>query len=140
VLEEKETNPLLRSQIGEYREFIRSFVKQNAIMDKSFFIVVPYNSEQISSSGGGILGGLFGGGNKKKETLEKVEADVTPQLLRKIEQLNQRVEQVVSGLTQIGLRAVPLNDNELIDLFYNLYNPSSVEKKGVETGQESAVA
>ena len=44
-------------------------------------------------------------------------------------QLNQRVDQVISGLNQIGLRVVALNDEELTEFFYNLYNPETVEKK-----------
>ena len=43
-------------------------------------------------------------------------------------QLNQRTDTVINGLNQIGLRAVALNDEELIELFYNLYNPATVEK------------
>src|SRR3990167_1661705 len=43
----KEQSALLQSQIGEYREFIRSFVKDNPIMAKSFFVVVPFSPSAI---------------------------------------------------------------------------------------------
>lgn len=136
VLENKETNPLLKTQIQEYREFIRSFVSQNAIMDKNFFVVVPYEGAQLGETASGFLGGLLGG--KKKKTDEKKDPavpEVDENLERKIDQLNQRADQVIASLTQIGLRAVPLKDNELVDLFYNLYNPSSIEKRGVDKSE-----
>ncbi|MFH1192967.1 MAG: hypothetical protein V1656_01460, partial [Candidatus Jorgensenbacteria bacterium] len=49
-----------------------------------------------------------------------------------LEQLEHRVSQVIDGLEQIGLRAAPLGDGELVELFYNLYNPQLVEKRGME--------
>jgi len=39
---------------------------------------------------------------------------------------------VVGGLNQMELRAIPLNDDEIIELLYNLYNPEDIEKKGIE--------
>ena len=55
---------------------------------------------------------------------------------QKIAQINQRTEIVVSGLSQMGLRAVPLEDEELIELFYNLYNPEAVEKKDLKIAEQ----
>jgi hypothetical protein len=43
---------------------------------------------------------------------------------------------VLAGLARIGLRAVPLNDEELIELFYNFYNPEAVEKKTIALAKE----
>jgi hypothetical protein len=74
--------------------------------------------------------GLFKFGFKsKKSVLEE-------SLEQKMVQLNQRTEQVINGLGQIGLRVVALNDEELIELFYNLYNPESVEKKELRIAKE----
>ncbi|MBN2197756.1 hypothetical protein JW698_00955 [Candidatus Wolfebacteria bacterium] len=117
-----ENNELLKNQISEYIEFIRSFVELNAVMAKTFFVVVPYDAMSISSGGKKLLG-IFGfGKNKTKSSLDQT-------LNQKIVQLNQRTEQVISGLSQIGLRAVALEGEELVELFYNLYNPESKEKK-----------
>lgn len=132
-IENEETNPLLKTQIGEYREFIKSFTSQNAIMNKSFFVVVPYDPVDISSL---IPKGVFGGFGKKNEPTSAQKEDEEKRFSQHAGQLAQRTEQVVSGLSQIGLRAVPLNDNELIELLYNLYNPEAVEKKGLSLPQE----
>ena len=116
----EETNELLQNQISEYIEFIRSFVEMNAVMSKTFFVVVPYDPVVIPTGGKKILG-LFGG---KKNT-----APLEENLEQKLAQLNQRADQVLNGLSQIGLRVVALNDEELVELFYNLYNPETTEKK-----------
>jgi len=117
-----ETNELLKNQISEYIEFIRSFVELNAVMAKTFFVVVPYDSIVIPSGGKKILEFFKFGSKTKISALEE-------SLEQKITQLNQRTEQVINSLTQVGLRVVALEDKELIELFYNLYNPETVERK-----------
>jgi type IV secretory pathway VirB4 component len=127
--QDDESNELLKNQISEYVEFIRSFVESNEIMAKTFFVVVPYDSVSIAQGGKKFLGFLGFGGKKSMSSLEKT-------FEQKIIQLNQRTDQVISGLVQTGLRAVPLNDEELIELFYNLYNPESVEKKDLKIAEQ----
>ena len=63
---------------------------------------------------------------------EKKQQDKNEGWEQKTTQLNQRTDTVINGLNQIGLRAVALNDEELIELFYNLYNPATVEKKDLK--------
>ncbi len=134
--EGREPNELLKNQISEYREFIRAFVAENDIMNKSYFVVVPY--EPIKLPGGeAVTKGFFGLLKRKgvaKPTERLPEADLKPeeQLEKHVEQLTHRTNQIIEGLNQVGLRAIPLNDEELIELFYNLYNPGAVEKKGLK--------
>lgn len=122
--ENQETNELLKNQIFEYGEFVNSFVSQNAIMSKNFFVVVPFDPIRISETGGKLKNKIFGmfGGKETAGSQQKTEQEY-------LEQLDQRVNGVVDGLNQIGLRTVPLNDAELSELFYNIYNPSTIEKK-----------
>ncbi len=124
---QNEPNELLKIQIEEYIKFINSFVAENAIISKNFFVVVPYESIVIVNQARGLLG-IF---NKSKPSL-KEKTDEETRLRENLEQLNHRVDQIVNGLGQIGLRAAPLNDEELTELFYNLYNPQLTEKKGLE--------
>lgn len=122
---DEEKNELLKIQIEEYAEFIRSFVEENPIISKSFFAVVPYDPVRIASQAKGVLG-LF-----KKTPKEEGEKAAEEQERKNIEQLNRRVEQVTAGLEQVGLRATALETQELTELYYNLYNPQLVEKKGL---------
>lgn len=120
----KETNELLRSQILEYKEFIKSFVQQNEIMTKTFFVVVSYDPMAIPTREGLSKFIPF-----LKQTSSQAQTQKGEARQRSLTQLTQRVDQVIANLAPIGLRAVILNREELIELFYNLYNPESVEKK-----------
>lgn len=131
--QETEENELLKNQISEYIEFIRSFVEQNAVMAKTFFVVVPYESINVSKAGADILSSLKFWEKKSVKT-EKEKKDEGVE--QKIMQVNQRSEQVAAGLSQIGLRVVALNTEELIELFYNLYNPAAIEKKELKIAKE----
>ncbi|MBI2592887.1 MAG: ATP-binding protein [Candidatus Colwellbacteria bacterium] len=128
-LEEREAgevNGLLKSQIAEYRDFIKNLVQVNAIMVKSFFIVVPLDSVTIPvGRDSPLLPGFLGGGKTGVVTTDAVNP-------AHIEKLGQRAEQVITGLRQIGLRAVNLEDSELFELLYNFYNPRTVEKRSAE--------
>jgi len=131
-LAEKEENELLKNQVTEYQAFVREFVEQNAIMTKTFFAGVPYERSALPTKKGMLASLPFG---KKQE--EPARPQTNEELAHDIRQLRQRTEQVVAGLQSIGLRAVPLNNEELIELFYNLYNPEAVEKKGLTIAQSN---
>ncbi|MBI3046213.1 MAG: hypothetical protein HYY86_01540 [Candidatus Harrisonbacteria bacterium] len=129
-LEERELleeNELLKNQVTEYREFIKNLVTQNAIMEKRFFIAVPYDPVQIPQVGMDLAEKALGW--LKSKTAKTPEQKKSENLEESLEQLEKRVDQVISGLNQTGLRAVPLNNDELLELFYNLYNPATIEKK-----------
>jgi type IV secretory pathway VirB4 component len=120
-----EPNELLKNQLSEYISFIQGFVKENEIMTKQFFIVVPYEGAAFADVKKGFSGfsSLF---SKKKKSSKQTEQETITQ---KRSQVKQRIDEVISGIERIGLRAVPLEDDELLELFYNLYNPETVEKK-----------
>ncbi len=124
--QEEETNQLLKIQIEEYIAFIRQFVEENQIIAKTFFVVVPHHKLVKLPTATGLLGGIFG----------KPQTPAEPQMSDEetLQQLSQRVEQVIGGLEQIGLRAIPLEDEELTELFYNLYNPQLVEREKTSIG------
>ena len=137
IREDQETNELLKNQISEYREFIHAFVAENVIMNKTYFIVVPYEPIKLTGKSEELTKKLLGFLKKRgvqgpTQRLPEHELGPEKQLEHHIEQLAQRVNQVIAGLNQIDLRVVPLNDEEIIELFYNLYNPEAVEKKGLE--------
>lgn len=133
----KEVNPLLRSQIAEYREFIRAFVSQNAIMDKKFFVVVPFDPVRLPAAAGRATKKIFGFLSKTKTEAAAGPLVEDQNLTQYLGQLGQRADQVIAGLNQIGLRAVALNSEETTELLYNLYNPGTTEKEGIELAKET---
>lgn len=115
-----ETNELLRIQTEEYAGFVRSFVELANIMEKFFYIVVPFAlSEKRSDGFFSGLTALWGGAKSVLEAGRFGEYKT---------QLWQRVELVISGLGRLGVRAVPLSTDELLELFYGLYRPGAKEK------------
>jgi type IV secretory pathway VirB4 component len=133
----QETNELLKTQIAEYLEFIKSFVANNAIMDKTFFVVVPYDPVYIPQAAKGLMGFVkkaIPGQQEGSPTSQK--KDESENLQQNLQQLRQRVDQAIAGLQQIGLRAIPLDTEESIELIYNLYNPQMIERGNLEIAKE----
>jgi hypothetical protein len=127
-----EKNELIKVQIDEYINFIRGFVEQNAIISKIFFVTIPYDPVKIGAQASGLLG-LF-----RKSPSKEVQQEAAVKIEENLEQLSHRSQQAMEGLGQIGLRAVPLEDEELIELFYNLYNPQLQDKKVAGISEETA--
>ncbi len=127
LLEERYTkglDDLMRSQIHEYISFIKDFTERANIMSKNFFIVVPYDPSLVSRGGGvvGTLGALLPNAAQNAPALsnEQFEEFRT--------QLEQRVSVVEQGLVRTGVRVVKLGTEEVIELFYKLFNPGELEK------------
>ena len=117
--EKKQTNELLRIQIREYVEFIKNFVKTTNIVSKTFYIIVSYALSGIG--GGNFLDKIFG----KKTVPVAGDSQFDENKL----QLQQRADVVRQGLVRSGIRIVSLNTEELIELFYKIFNPGELEKE-----------
>lgn len=120
AVQQRESNELLKNQASEYIEFIKGFVKKNDIMTKNFFAIVPYDGNGVKEIQRGISR-FIPFLKKKKQTVDESRE-------QKVGQLRQRIDEVVGGIEQIGLRAIQLNDDEILELYYNLYNPQDVSK------------
>ncbi|MAF79810.1 hypothetical protein CL629_01895 [bacterium] len=125
----EEQNELLKIQIGDYIEFVKTFVRDNPIVTKTFFIVVPYETPKASAPTKGLLG-FF-----KKKPASKAKTDERMEHQKQTFQLGQRVDEVIQGLGGIGVHAQPLEDEEITELFYNLYNPALIEKEDLAIAQ-----
>ncbi len=108
-------NELMRIQLREYMDFISSFTEQVEIMTKNFFVVVPYTPLQINT--GNVPSFL------KKKTTESEKSD---RFFEHRTQLEQRISIVEQGLSRIGVRTALLGTNELIELFYHIFNPDDL--------------
>jgi type IV secretory pathway VirB4 component len=134
-----EESPLLKSQIDEYVEFVKGFVQKNAIMEKTFLVVVPFYPIGLGLGKKSGAFSFFGGG--KKAVPKATSGANAPALAKNPEtekdfqenlaQLGQRSGQIISELSNIGLEATLLENDALIELFYNFYNPQTVERENI---------
>jgi hypothetical protein len=115
----KQTNELLKNQVVEYGEYVKRLVEFADIMDKQFYIVIPYDTYRarnvtLFQSFWNYIhpGDSISAFEKRQKEFTQVSKD-----------LNQRVEAVMGGLENCGLQARKLKTPELIKLFYGIYNP-----------------
>lgn len=125
LLEEQykeQLNELMKIQTREYIDFVQKFTESTNIMTKSFFVIVPYDPAIINISKG-VGTGLF---SKKSSEEEVRERQATFEENRS--QLEQRVAVVEQGLARCGIRTIRLGTEEVIELFYKIFNPGDSEK------------
>lgn len=126
---EGQSNKLLKTQMADYVDFVRRIVDVANIMDKNFFVVVPYEpiAGQNLNPLEKIISGFKGKSKKKVEIKDKDSAK---------KELRQRAGLVASGLSSIGIRAVQLNTQEIIELLYTSYNPASAQFKKIANPED----
>ncbi len=120
----REYNEPMKIQISEYIDFVKAFVDSSNIMTKSFYVVVPFTPVTLYKKEG--IADTFSSLFSKSATRAKPLDDKKFEELKT--QLYQRMEVVRQGLVRTGVRVVPLNTEELVELFYRLFNPGDLEK------------
>ncbi|MEI6587746.1 MAG: hypothetical protein WCO05_02225 [Candidatus Moraniibacteriota bacterium] len=121
--EKQQKTELMRLQISEYKNFITQLVSMSDIMDKAFYLIVPFSP--IENEEKNFFSNFSNMINPKRGILEKRETFETYK-----SQLYQRVDHLTAGLSGIGVKLVPLKTKELIELLFNSYNPTVFNSKG----------
>lgn len=116
--QKQQVSDLMRIQIKEYANFIKSFTENVEIMTKNFFIVVPYVPLKLDFTKGTAL---FN--NKKTKSEEKNDTFEEARI-----QLDQRTSLVSGGLSRCGIRTALLGTEEVVEVFYKLFNPGDMDK------------
>jgi len=120
--EKEQANEQLRLQINSYRNYISQLIKIGDIMTKKFYIIIPYNPLS----------------DKRKGFIQRAGEVFTPtsfirlsedKFMQRRKELFARVGHITSSLNSIGLSAAPLNTQNLIELFYNSYNPDVADRE-----------
>ncbi len=120
-------NMLLGVLMDDYINFIDVLSQEANIMDKSFFIVVPFYPSGDLSDLRGQAKGFFGKllAKPANETIKIDEANYA----KAKDEIGNRVNAVMSGLFQLGVKSVQLNTKELGELYYNIYNPDTAVRE-----------
>ncbi len=120
--EDSINNELLKSQIRDYMSFVKELVELGEIMQKQFFVVVPYDPSET--------------GEKRKSFMTRLQTSFSPAKILKLNSKNfndrksvltQRVANVSAGLQSMGLQVAMLDTQGLIELYYTCYNPQVLD-------------
>ncbi|MBI2018230.1 hypothetical protein HYS96_00850 [Candidatus Daviesbacteria bacterium] len=99
-----QSNPMLSNMIINYRQFIQNTIKENEVLDKKFYLVIPLFNLELGLAPTRVI------------LQQKIKTILLP-----------RRDQIIRQLSRVGLAAIQLNTNELIELFYDIYNGQFVE-------------
>jgi hypothetical protein len=124
VLRQNQTNELLRNQTTDYRDFIKELIDLGQIMSRRFYIVVPYNP------GGDTKRGFFA------RVIDTLSAAIIVKIKREKfesyrEAIFKRADNIIAGLSSMGVKASPLDTQSLIELFYKIYNPTESKNQNL---------
>jgi len=118
---EKIESNRLKNLIEKYRQFVEKIVKENEVLDKNFYIIIPFSLLEL-----GVSQTVKTSISKKESQLpfpkdyilEKAKAHLFP-----------KRDHIIKQFSRLGLQANQLNTRQLIKLFYHLYNPKSLGQK-----------
>lgn len=124
--EKVQPNPDLKRQIQKYEDFIRTTVQQKMVLEKKFYIVITHS---VAGGGRATGGGRAVTAKDKKQIIEAAKSALSP-----------RRDHVVKQLARLGLGAKQLTSQELIELYYDIYNPAPTGTQRVILDSESYTA
>lgn len=115
----KASSPLLENLIASYRKFVAEMVKKNNVLDKKFYVVIPFSALELGVAS--TLTSLIKPGRSlpfsKDYILEKAQVALVP-----------KRDHLVKLFARLGLTAKQLQNKDLINLFYEIYNGESLKQ------------
>jgi hypothetical protein len=122
-------NMLLAMMMEDYINYIDQLSQQTNIMDKKFYVVIPYfphvDVQKAITQSKNFITGFLDLFNRKEQHVVINEAE----LEKAKTELRNRVQAVLQGLLQAGIQGLPLDTQELIELYYDTYNPDTATRQ-----------
>ena len=127
-------NMLLALLMDDYVTYIDQLSMQTNIMDKKFYVVIPFSPnaldpKKLLARDKGFVSGLVDMFKKKEDHVVINEID----LENAKTELRNRVQAVLGGLQQCGVQGLPLDTQELIELYYDTYNPDTATRQQLKS-------
>lgn len=119
--EKRQKNPKLVKSIADYRAFVAATVKEKEVLDKKFYVVIPFSSLELGVS----TKVLFG---NKKSGLPYDKAYIYDKALTV---LTPKRDHILRLLTRLGLRGRQLTSEQLVRLFFSIYNPGAPQPEHI---------
>jgi hypothetical protein len=125
----EQDNMLLALLMEDYLAYIDELASQTNIMDKKFYVIIPYfpvaDIQKAITQSKNFFTGLVDMFSSKEKRVTVNEADLNAAKT----ELRERVQSVLAGLQQASVKALPLDTQELIELYYDVYNPDTATRQ-----------
>jgi hypothetical protein len=108
----KQSIDILKKRMVGYKEYIKSIIKINTVLEKRFFFIVPFSPLEMGISGANP------GSLNKEYVITRAKTSLYP-----------KRDNLLRLITKIGLKGSILQSQELTELYYNLYNPSATGRR-----------
>lgn len=132
-IETKITDPLLRLQAESYRKFVQEVIKTNDVLDKKFYVVIPTGGNPVDQPGAGPFDWLMrlSGAQHKR-----VAVNIPVAVKNATVELTPKVDHMMKEFNRLNIRSKALDTQELVELFFDIYNPSSIQGQRIRTNVE----
>lgn len=131
-------NMLLAMLMDDYLGFITDLSMQTNIMNKRFYIIIPFFSKvdvkQALTQSKNFFSGLTGMFSKQEQKVVINEQDLEAAK----DELRNRIQAVLGGLQQCGVQGIPLDTQEMIELLYDTYNPDTATRQQLKNFDDLA--
>lgn len=133
-VESKITDPLMKTQASAYRKFVQDVIKENEVLDKRFFVVLSTGARNVAIEPGSgpfdWISKLMGSQNKRvnvnvEQVMKEAQAHLVP-----------RADHITKEFNRLGVKARKLGTQELVELYFDLYNPTSQHGQRIRTNIE----
>lgn len=121
--ERQQISKALKDQIAYYRNFIKQLVVENNVLFKKFYLVIPYQTSEKNKLG--FVESLFDRSLNKQKAVEYSRAEFETAK----QNLNEKVTELKNLFTRMGIKLIQLKNPEIIELFYEIYNPNQAAKQ-----------
>lgn len=119
--ERRQKNPKLVKSISDYRAFVAATVKEKEVLDKKFYIVIPFSSLELGVSTKVLFGSKTRGLPYEKAYIyDKALTVLTP-----------KRDHIMRLLNRLGLRGRQLTSEQLVRLFFSIYNPGTPQPEQI---------
>ena len=134
AIENRIKDPLLKVQAESYRKFVQELIKRNEVLDKSFFVAVPSGGTASTPTGGpfDFLQNLIG----KSSSNKRVNVDIPKLLKTATNDLYTKRDALIREFARINIKARQLTTQELVEMFFDIYNPVALHDQRIRTNIE----
>jgi type IV secretory pathway VirB4 component len=135
--EDAQKDPRIKTELGRYRKFVEELVTKNEILDKKFYVVIPYTSVSLKPASDPLFWfkSLLGTSSKKQVRVDSVSIEKKARVV-----LEPKIDHVIKEFTRINIKARKLKTEEIIELYYDIYNPESARLQKMRGAPEDYTA